>query len=172
LGALALEIAGIRGVVDTPPGDRVYASLDPVLLPGATVVHVGAGAPAFLKYALKRVGETGSVAALGVETALDALFAEVVVDVLRIDAPGLEPGVLRGARRSLARHASTLIMLHFDRSSLRRVGMSTEMWLRSMAETGLEGGLFHAEGAAMRHATVDSLEEVESCELLFSRLRP
>jgi hypothetical protein len=154
----------------TDPGLRVL--LDAALVPGAMVVHVGDVGGAVVEYSRQRVGNQGSVAAVGHATSLDSVFADAVVDVVRIDAPGHETAVLRGARRSLAHHADVRMMARFDGAAVRRAGLSAAAWMAAFAEAGFEGAVSLDGEGRMQCVTANSLEEVEFCELLFSRPRP
>jgi FkbM family methyltransferase len=76
---------------------------------------------------------------LMVETvALDvALGEEARVDVVKIDAEGAEPLILRGMSRILAGNPEVRILMEFAPGHLRRAGIDPLEWLEELARLGL-----------------------------------
>ncbi len=71
-------------------------------------------------------------------TTLDDFFAAdpAPVDVLRIDAEGSEPAILRGARKLLARSPNAKILLEFYPRMLRAASQDPRAFLESLAGDG------------------------------------
>lgn len=63
------------------------------------------------------------------------LLAEEAVRLMKIDAEGLEPSVLAGARETLER--TTAVLVEFNRSALRANGSDAEELIASLASSGL-----------------------------------
>jgi hypothetical protein len=160
LKGLANEVAALRGALVPVERDENIE----LVLPGegGTVVYVGRAAPASLDVALNRVGSTGRIAVAGIGTAVDSIFTDVSIDVLRIAAPGEEAEVLRGAKRTLAL-GKAVIVARFDAATLRARGYTPDGWLAIFADAGLHGE--HAGAAVSEH----SLKALESADVLFRK---
>ena len=102
------------------------------------------GAAAFTAYAANSGHNTlfaGAAAGetLTVETVpLDeALVHEPRIDVIKIDAEGGEPFILRGMARTLAANPEIRIVVEFGPEHLRRAGIEPLQWLEELVSLGL-----------------------------------
>jgi len=67
----------------------------------------------------------------------EALENEPQVDVVKIDAEGAEPLILRGMRRILERNSHVRILMEFAPGNLRRAGFSAEAFADEIGALGL-----------------------------------
>ena len=83
-------------------------------------------------------GQAGGEAMVVETVSLDeALAAEAAVAVVKIDAEGAEPFILRGMTRILARSPEIRILLEFGPAHLRRAGIEPLQWLDELTSLGL-----------------------------------
>lgn len=72
-------------------------------------------------------------------TAVDAVLAnEPRIDLVKIDAEGAEPSILRGMVQTIRRNPGILIVLEFAPVHLERAGESPELFLQEIEDLGLE----------------------------------
>lgn len=103
-----------------------------------------AGAAAFTAYAANSghntlfagaaAGETLTVETIPLD---EALAHEPRIDVIKIDAEGGEPFILRGMARTLAANPEIRIVVEFGPEHLRRAGIEPLQWLEELVSLGL-----------------------------------
>jgi FkbM family methyltransferase len=103
-----------------------------------------AGAATFTAYASNSGHNTLFAGAAGGETLTvetvtldEALAAEPRIDVIKIDAEGGEPLILRGMARILAQNPEIRIFVEFGPEHLRRAGIEPLQWLEELGTLGL-----------------------------------
>ncbi len=85
-------------------------------------------------FASETVGETLTVETVSLD---EALAHEQRVDVIKIDAEGGEPFILRGMTRILATNPEVRIFVEFGPEHLRRAGIEPLQWLEELGTLGL-----------------------------------
>jgi FkbM family methyltransferase len=149
------ELSGHGRVYSFEPTPRTFALLrDNVQVNGyleSGMVHLDeravsdrAGRTEFTAYAENSGhntlfgGQAGGEAMVVETVSLDeALAAEAAVAVVKIDAEGAEPFILRGMTRILARSPEIRILLEFGPAHLRRAGIDPLQWLDELTSLGL-----------------------------------
>ena len=106
-----------------------------------------------------------------VETvALDeALPPGARVDVVKMDAEGAEPLILRGMRRVIADNPKLVVFLEFAPCHLRRAAASPEAFLEEIAGLGFQALLVDEPGGGLRPAPADELCAAFSVNLRLQR---
>ncbi len=109
--------------------------------------------------------------ALSVETVtLDAALAdEPRIDVIKIDAEGSEPFVLRGMTGILERNPAVRIFVEFAPGHLRRAGIEPLQWYEELAELGLKVQRVEDVSGALLPVEPDTLADCISWNLLLTR---
>ena len=112
------------------------------------------------------VGET-----LSVETVtLDAALAdEPRIDVIKIDAEGSEPFVLRGMKGILGRNPAVRIFVEFAPGHLRRAGIEPLQWYEELAELGLKVQRVEDVSGDLLPVEPETLADCISWNLLLTR---
>ncbi len=92
------------------------------------------------------------------------------IDVVKIDAEGAELRVLSGMRRIIADNPGLVVVAEFGPSHLRVQGVSTQDWLGTFAQAGLNVASEIDETARMVAPLrpIDSLERTYSINIAFS----
>ncbi len=114
---------------------------------------------------------TAAGEALTVETVtLDvALADEPKIDVIKIDAEGSEPFILRGMTQILARNPGLRIFVEFAPEHLRRAGIEPLQWYEELAELGLKVQRVEDGSGELLPVEPESLLNCISWNLLLSR---
>lgn len=99
----------------------------------------------------------------------DVLAGEPRVDVVKIDAEGAEPLILRGMRGILARSPGIRILLEFAPVHLRRAGVDPLAFLDEIASCGFAFRRVHDETGQLIDTARDQLAGVFSANLELSR---
>ncbi|MCX6605200.1 MAG: FkbM family methyltransferase [Acidobacteria bacterium] len=109
--------------------------------------------------------------ALSVETVtLDAALAdEPRIDVIKIDAEGSEPFVLRGMTGILGRNPAVRIFVEFAPGHLRRAGIEPLQWYEELAKLGLKVQRVEDVSGALLPVEPDTLADCISWNLLLTR---
>ncbi len=108
---------------------------------------------------------------LTVETVtLDAALAdEPRIDVIKIDAEGSEPFILRGMTQILARNPGLRIFVEFAPEHLRRAGIEPLQWYEELAQLGLKVQRVEDGSGELLPVEPQSLLNCISWNLLLSR---
>jgi FkbM family methyltransferase len=103
-------------------------------------------------------------------TTLDAYFAGSVphVDVLKIDAEGAEPLILKGIDAVLARNPGLAIVMEFAREMVAETCGDALEFLNDILRRGFRPALITASGA-LRSASVEDLMGIPHCDLVLRR---
>jgi hypothetical protein len=99
-------------------------------------------------------------------TTLDSLITESgvgSVDVLKIDAQGAEPLVLRGMREMLRRNPKIKILLEFWPWGISQAGGSPTKFLEEFIKEGFQ--IFELQGDGKRLEKLDEIESIVSRDL-------
>jgi len=99
----------------------------------------------------------------------DVLGGEPRVDIVKIDAEGAEPLILRGMQGILARSPGIRILLEFAPVHLRRAGVDPLAFLDEIASCGFEFRRVHDETGQLMDTARDQLAAVFSANLELSR---
>lgn len=103
-------------------------------------------------------------------TSLDeALAAEERVDLIKMDAEGAEPLILRGMGMILQRNPSIRIILEFAPVHLRRAGIHPMTFLDDIASLGFSVRRIHEENGELLPVTPHELNEAFSLNLFLER---
>ena len=94
-----------------------------------------------------------------------ALKDEPRVDVVKIDAEGAEPLILRGMRQIIGRSPGIRILIEFAPAHLRRAGVDPGGFLEEIAATGFEVRRIHDETGQPMGTSRDELAAVFSTNL-------
>lgn len=110
---------------------------------------------------------TGTRKSVTIEmTTLDSLITEFgvgSVDVLKIDAQGAEPLVLRGMREMLRRNPKIKILLEFWPWGISQAGGSPTKFLEEFIKEGFQ--IFELQGDGKRLEKLDEIESIVSRDL-------
>lgn len=109
-----------------------------------------------------------------VETvALDrAIPAEQRVDVVKIDAEGAEPAVIRGMKRILESNPGIVLFMEYAPEHIRRAGESAEAMLRQLSELGFGFHVIRDFEGACDEIRIEDLLKMPCANLLVSRQPP
>ena len=99
----------------------------------------------------------------------EALAAEPRVDVVKIDAEGSEPLILRGMRRLAQRSPAIRIILEFAPEHLRRAGVEPLDFLDEIGAMGFDAFRIHDETGELMEARREELPAVFSANLELAR---
>lgn len=103
-------------------------------------------------------------------TTLDASIAEKgPVTLLKIDAEGAELDILAGGNRLLTSNPNMALVVKFDPSHLRRIGISPEEWLDSFKKLGFDFRTINEVTGDIETTSKMALEKVDSANLFFAR---
>lgn len=89
--------------------------------------------------------------------------------LLKIDAEGAELDVLEGAAALVRDSQDIALIVEFGPAHLRRTGQDPAHWLAAFTAFGLEYLAIDVDNGMLQPATMESLEAVESTNLLFAR---
>lgn len=98
-----------------------------------------------------------------------ALADEPKIDVIKIDAEGSEPFVLRGMVQILARNPGLRIFVEFAPEHLRRAGIEPLQWYEELSELGLRVQRVEDVSGDLLPIDADSLLNCISWNLLLTR---
>ena len=98
-----------------------------------------------------------------------ALADEPKIDVIKIDAEGSEPFVLRGMAEILARNPGLRIFVEFAPEHLRRAGIEPLQWYEELSELGLRVQRVEDVSGDLLPVEADSLLNCISWNLLLTR---
>ena len=98
-----------------------------------------------------------------------ALADEPKIDVIKIDAEGSEPFVLRGMAEILARNPGLRIFVEFAPEHLRRAGIEPLQWYKELSELGLRVQRVEDVSGDLLPVEADSLLNCISWNLLLTR---
>ena len=99
----------------------------------------------------------------------EALKTTPVVDVVKIDAEGAEPLILRGMSNIVNRNPQIRILLEFAPVHLRRAGVAPRDFLAEIASLSLGVHRIHDESGELLEVTADELETAFSANLELHR---
>jgi FkbM family methyltransferase len=91
----------------------------------------------------------------------DLLASEPRVDFMKIDVQGAEVAVFRGFKKTLAANPGLGVLAELCPELLRRAGTSSEAFLATLHEAGLEPNRILASGATEPVAPATAIEEAE-----------
>ena len=100
----------------------------------------------------------------------EALENETHVDVVKIDAEGAEPLILRGMRRILAANAQIRILMEFAPDNLRRAGYAAEAFADEIRTMGLALARIDDLTGEVLPVTMQELISAYSLMLVLTRL--
>src|SRR6201999_3496244 len=84
------------------------------------------------------------------------------IDLIKIDAEGAEPFLLRGMKEVIARSPGLCILLEFAPVHLRRAGIDPRDFLEEIASLGFDVRRIHDESGELLEVTSDELIAVFS----------
>ncbi len=113
-------------------------------------------------------GERIEVATISLD---EAMQAEPRVDVVKIDAEGAEPLILRGMREIIERSPGIRILMEFAPVHLRRAGVEPGCFLDEIASLGFAVRRIHDETGEPMESTRDELIAACSANLLLVQLQ-
>jgi hypothetical protein len=90
------------------------------------------------------------------------------VDVLKIDAEGAEPLILKGIDAVLARNPGLAIVMEFAREMVAETCGDALEFLNDILRRGFRPALITASGA-LRSASVEDLMGIPHCDLVLRR---
>jgi len=99
----------------------------------------------------------------------DALADQARVDVIKVDAEGAEPFVLRGMQNVLRSNPHLRLFIEFAPQLLQRAGVDPAAFLDELAEMGLHIRLVDDLSGELRHITTSDLLRCYSTNLGLSR---
>ena len=111
-------------------------------------------------------GETLTVETVTLDS---ALADEPRIDVIKIDAEGSEPFILRGMTEILARNPGLRIFVEFAPEHLRRAGIEPLQWYEELAQLGLNVQRVEDGSGELLPVEPESLLNCISWNLLLSR---
>jgi FkbM family methyltransferase len=98
-----------------------------------------------------------------------ALDGETSIDIVKIDAEGAEPFILRGMRRILNRNPGIRILLEFAPVHLRRAGIDPHQFLAEISSLGFHIHRIHDESGELMETHGPDLMDVFSANLELAR---
>jgi hypothetical protein len=99
----------------------------------------------------------------------DALPSHERVDVVKIDAEGAEPFILRGMKKIFARNPSLIVLLEFAPALLTRAGIAPPAFLETLRNMGFEIQQVDDFTGALSPLTNEQLLASESSNLHLQR---
>jgi FkbM family methyltransferase len=102
----------------------------------------------------------------------DALSGVGRVDVVKIDAEGAEPQILRGMRQIIERSPGIRILMEFAPVHLRRAGADPNRFLEYIASLGFAVRRIHDETGALMETTREDLIAAFSANVELARWAP
>jgi FkbM family methyltransferase len=100
---------------------------------------------------------------------LDSVLAHTRVDLVKIDAEGAEPLILRGMRNILDTNTQMVILLEFAPTNLRRAGVQPALFLEELQSAGFAIRVVDEANGQPREADLTRLAEVFSVNLELTR---
>ena len=114
-------------------------------------------------------GGTGKSISVNAVTLDDALPSHERVDVVKIDAEGAEPFILRGMKKIFARNPSLIVLLEFAPALLTRAGIAPPAFLETLRNMGFEIQQVDDFTGALSPLTNEQLLASESSNLHLQR---
>ncbi|HWF46117.1 MAG TPA: FkbM family methyltransferase [Bryobacteraceae bacterium] len=100
---------------------------------------------------------------------LDSLLAQARVDVVKIDAEGAEPMILRGMRNVLHANPQLVVLMEFAPTHLRRSGVAPATFLEELQSSGFVIRVIDDVTGEPRETDLPRLAEVFSVNLELTR---
>jgi FkbM family methyltransferase len=91
-----------------------------------------------------------------------------VINLIRVDAEGSEPHILRGAKRIIADNSDIIVMMEFAPAMINASVRNLDDFFDEIASYGLEIWTIESDGSLLKASTT-ALKQVSLCDILLKR---